>query len=444
MTEMLIPWGLNIPFSLFRHPLSALHFYFKEGDMSEKDVKKMKAILLSLLFLPLFVMISFLSFAEAEEAVGKFTYVEGQVDLLKGGGLPAVSVKVGDPVYVKDIVRTKSDSKAEITFVDNSVLRIGQRSRIDVSEYGVEEGRRHAVIRLPRGKVQAIVPEERVKRISISPEANRFEIHTPNAVAGVRGTDYFVFQERNVTGIFVLDGTVCVYNHKFMKDIVCVPLGYMTFIDPYQRPLTPRPATEGEMRRFEKETALFGTTASTGVEPRWVFANLVLTPPPLTEVTTTPPITENPEVLRLILVPSIEVGRTNLSGSLIVGSFGSFDYVSVFLNNVIFLAPSTGEKPAIWQTNSVTGQYNFSNGYLTPGNITNPNNVIIVTNGNGISADFQFTLWDIVQNIWNANINNGTGNLKGGSYNGPVTFSGDATGKIGPGTLIGSAKGKVK
>ena len=152
-------------------------------------------------------------------------------------------------------------------------------------------------------------------------------------------------------------------------------------------------------------------------------------------------ITENPEVLRLILIPSIEVGRTNLSGSLVVGSFGSFDYVSVFLNNVVFFAPSTGEKPAIWQTNSVTGQYNFSNGYITPNNITDPQNVIIVTNGSGISAEFQFTLWDIVKNLWNATINNGTGTLKGGSYTGPVNFDGDASGTIKPGTIIGKQKG---
>ena len=87
----------------------------------------------SMLLISYFFFLS--SFAMAAEAVGKFTHVEGKVDILREGAFPAITVKAQDQVYPRDIVRTKSASKAEIIFKDNTVLQIAQRSRIDISEY---------------------------------------------------------------------------------------------------------------------------------------------------------------------------------------------------------------------------------------------------------------------------------------------------------------------
>jgi hypothetical protein len=151
--------------------------------------------------------------------------------------------------------------------------------------------------------------------------------------------------------------------------------------------------------------------------------------------------------LQQMNIPAFEVGRTNLSGSLIAGSETSLDYVSVIMNNVAFFAPSTGEKPGIWATNNVTGQYDFSHGYLTSGNITNTDNVIAISNGDGIDADFQFTQWNTATNTWMAAIQNGTGTLTGGSYNGPVNFRGAGAGTLtgtNSGSLSGTAAGIVK
>lgn len=190
---------------------------------------------------------------EAAEAVGNFTYVEGKVDILRGSQLPAASAKVGESVFVKDVIRTKSDSKAEITFVDRNILRIGQRSRIDISEYVSVEGKGNTIIKLPRGKVEAIIPPgEAVKRIAVSPEGNRFEIHTPNAVAGVRGTDFFIWYEWNLTQILVTEGTVCGYNLASKEGVVCIPAGLYSSIFLNAPPTPPRPATLMDQKRYEQ------------------------------------------------------------------------------------------------------------------------------------------------------------------------------------------------
>ena len=382
----------------------------------------------------------------AAEAVGKFTFVEGRVDAMREGNLPAISVKVGDPVFIKDIIRTKSDSKAEIMFIDKNILRIGQRSRIDISEYYIDETKKASVIRLPRGKVQAIVPEETVKRISVSPEANRFEIHTPNAVAGVRGTDYFMFHERNISGLIVNEGMVCAYNQRLTRDVVCVAMGHMTFIDELNRPQLPRPVTNIETRRLEREVQQFGTVATTTPEAGRSFTETVAMTPPIVPDTnnTTPPITEViANATEIVTVPSVEVGRTNLSGSIFSGAGSTFNFMSVYMKDVVFLAPSTGQKPSIWGTNSVTGNYSFGPN-INSGNITNPSNAVAISDGKGLSADFQFNQWNTTENKWGASINNGAGPLSGGSYTGSTNFSGDASGTIGTNAISGTAKGTAK
>src|SRR5512142_2935366 len=93
------------------------------------------------------------------EVVGRFTQVEGRVDLLKGGQLPANSVKLEDPVALGDVVRTKALSKANITFVDNTVITVSPESRIAIEEYMFDpaKGKRSAVLQLFHGMALAVV-----------------------------------------------------------------------------------------------------------------------------------------------------------------------------------------------------------------------------------------------------------------------------------------------
>ncbi len=229
----------------------------------------------------------------ANGPVGKFTLVEGKVDILRGGAMPALSVKVGDPVFVKDIVRTKSQSRAEILFVDGNQIKIAQRTRIDISEYISDEKRSVGVISLPRGKVEAIVPPKVVNRIKLSPEASRFEIQTPVAVAAVRGTGYHVYQTGNTATIYVEEGVVYIFNPKFPDQVIEVHAGEIVTIYADQ-PATaskPRKATEEEKKIFDKLVLL--------EEPSSVFDFMIMTTPPGPGTSTQPPITEiYPSILR--------------------------------------------------------------------------------------------------------------------------------------------------
>jgi hypothetical protein len=119
------------------------------------------------------------------EPVGTLTQVEGRVDLLKGGKLPATLAKVGDGVEQGDVVRTKSLSKAQITFKDNSLLTISPESRIGIEEYMFDaaKGKRSALLQLFQGMVLTAVSK------IYQTEKPDFVVKTHTAIMGIRGTE---------------------------------------------------------------------------------------------------------------------------------------------------------------------------------------------------------------------------------------------------------------
>jgi len=142
------------------------------------------------------------------EVVGRFTQVEGRVDLLKGGNLPATPVAVNATVEPQDVVRTKSLSKAQITFIDNSLLTISPRSRIAIAEYMIEpaQGKRRAVLEIFQGMALAVV-----NKIFNVKEPD-FVVKTHTAIMGVRGTEFGVRLLPNSSTIMNFKGLLQVGN----------------------------------------------------------------------------------------------------------------------------------------------------------------------------------------------------------------------------------------
>ncbi|MGQ9570809.1 MAG: FecR family protein [Thermodesulfovibrionales bacterium] len=200
-------------------------------------------LLIFLIFLP--------SFAFAQHAIGKLTFVQGRVDVLIPPATRAVPVKFGDAVFVGDIVRAKSNSKAEITFSDANIVRVASNTRVEISEYIFEESKGKGVLKLSRGKVHAIIQQKIAKKIATFGEANRFEIHTPTAIAGVRGTNFVVSFMRNSTSVLVFEGFVNTFNPKFPDLAVTVTSGYITTIPLDQPPQPARPATDAEKNMYK-------------------------------------------------------------------------------------------------------------------------------------------------------------------------------------------------
>jgi hypothetical protein len=138
----------------------------------------------------------------AAAVVGRLTQVEGRVDRLKGGNLPAIPLKVGDSVETGDVVRSKSLSRAQITFMDNSVITLAPESRLAIDDYRFDpvQGKRRALLKLFQGLAHVLV--NKIFKV----EEPDFIIKTHTAVTGVRGTDFGIRLQPNSSTILNFEG----------------------------------------------------------------------------------------------------------------------------------------------------------------------------------------------------------------------------------------------
>jgi hypothetical protein len=151
--------------------------------------------------------VGMLTSAQAEVA-GRLTQVEGRVDILRGGKLPAVAVKLNDGVQIGDIIRTKSLSKAQVTFVDNSTMTISPESRVGIEAYMFDssKNKRNAVVQLFQGLAHVAV-----SKLFKAAEPD-FVVKTQTAIMGVRGTDFGVRIYPNSSDVLNFEGLLQVGN----------------------------------------------------------------------------------------------------------------------------------------------------------------------------------------------------------------------------------------
>lgn len=189
------------------------------------------------------IMVMALAIPAFAGAAGKFTATEGRVDILRPGMSRAVPVAAGAEVSEGDIVRTKSGAFAEIRFVDGTVLRLTESSRIEIKEYLMRgDKRENGTLRLLRGKVRATVSKGLGRVIPVIYSGpSTFRIETPTAVAGVKGTDFFVFYSMGATGVFVLEGAVDTAGTDAPGTVVRVRGGQYSVVE-RGRPATPAAA----------------------------------------------------------------------------------------------------------------------------------------------------------------------------------------------------------
>ena len=148
------------------------------------------------------IITALLPLAAAAAIVGRFTMVEGHVDLLKQGNLPAIPVKVQDGVETGDVIRTKAKSKAQITFVDDTALTLAPESRVAIADYIYDPNRnlRRATLRVFRGMVHTVV-----NRILQLQEPD-FIMQTATGTLGVRGTEWYALLKPNSTLVYLTRG----------------------------------------------------------------------------------------------------------------------------------------------------------------------------------------------------------------------------------------------
>ncbi|MDX9822564.1 MAG: FecR domain-containing protein, partial [Syntrophales bacterium] len=179
---------------------------------------------------------------------GKVTRVEGNVDITRAGATAAKALLSGEAVDVGDVVRTKSKSKAEITFADQNILRIAASSRVTIQKYLVEGGNTSGVMKLHRGMVQAISSVGFIRRLTASPDQNKLEVNTMNATCGIRGSNMIVSYHGGVTSVLFVTGHGYVYNPAKRDVTVPITAGNMSVVEKKDAPpAPPKPISNVEL-----------------------------------------------------------------------------------------------------------------------------------------------------------------------------------------------------
>ncbi|MBF0515660.1 MAG: hypothetical protein HQK97_00895, partial [Nitrospirae bacterium] len=150
--------------------------------------------------------------------------------------------------------------------------------------------------------------------------------------------------------------------------------------------------------------------------------------------------------LTYLNIPSVEIGRTNLSGSLISGA----DYVNLNMNNVVFFAPSSGTKPSIFAIGSITGTYSLGSNLTASTLLTQANQIYLSDfSKNGINIYFNFGMWSggkwtgtIGPSFISGAVSGGT--LTGSSWSGNIIMNGYAGGLFGNGLISGNGIGIIR
>lgn len=182
------------------------------------------------------------SIADAQQ-VGTVTDLKGSAQIQRTGA--TVAVAKGIPVQLHDRLVTSANSSATVTLTGGATLSLAENTSLvfDQSVTG-GAGARSTQLNLFEGGLRSIVPP--------LVRNETFEIHTPNAVAAVRGTDfdtaYFEGAARagfggcqRYTDIRVRDGVVAASNRSNPTGEVDVEAGYETTVPCLLPPLNAGP-----------------------------------------------------------------------------------------------------------------------------------------------------------------------------------------------------------
>jgi ferric-dicitrate binding protein FerR (iron transport regulator) len=179
--------------------------------------------------------------ATAEETAGTVAALEGAAEATHAGGSAAVRLKAGDAVLLGDRLRTAKASKLKLLFRDDSVLTLAANSELIVDQEVVGPASAtasHSVV----GTVRAVVTDR------YKTPGSSFEVETPTAVAGVRGTSFFVRYNRRqrLTTVIGLSGVVCVRprQKRPTRSPVCIHPQQYTEVKAGGAPTAPAPVDQ--------------------------------------------------------------------------------------------------------------------------------------------------------------------------------------------------------
>ena len=140
--------------------------------------------------------------------IGKVVSKQGSVVINRAATGNWERVSRRSEVCEGDTIRTGTRSRAAVSLVNQTVMRINQKSTAKMENFSLQEETR-SVLRLISGIIQFF-----------SRKPKNYQIETATATIGIRGTEFVVVADNNKTEVTVFEGVVQAEN-----DIALLALG---------------------------------------------------------------------------------------------------------------------------------------------------------------------------------------------------------------------------
>ena len=199
---------------------------------------------------------------QAQSEAGTVAAVQSPFDVQHAAGWQGASI--GLPVFVGDRLRTGANGRGKVVFQDDSVLDLAPNTELAVEKQLFDPPTQHfqSLLRLAKGKIRAWVSD-----YYHEPHA-RYEVETPTAVIGVRGTEFIVLYDvaTELTEVVGVDGQVDV-SGKLAVIGAAVQVGprQRTQVQKGRFPSTPEDLDEQTFQRYVQDLDLIGTGRRDGL-----------------------------------------------------------------------------------------------------------------------------------------------------------------------------------
>jgi ferric-dicitrate binding protein FerR (iron transport regulator) len=129
---------------------------------------------------------------------GEFTSLKGPATVTQSG--QTVKLYPGASVIVGDRLHTGKGTRLKLRMIDGAEIMLGENTEFIVREYELHETVGRAALELTKGFFRAVTG--RIAKLRDS----TFQVKTPLAIVGVRGTDFWGEQHPNRLRIALLSG----------------------------------------------------------------------------------------------------------------------------------------------------------------------------------------------------------------------------------------------
>lgn len=186
---------------------------------------------------------------------GLFMIVEGKV--LIQNTTEIKEAKVNSKILIGETVITDLNSRAKIVMSDRNVINIAANTKLKIEKYTNTKEDKNVVLTLTQGSVR-----NDVEQVYNEAESN-FEVHTPVAVIGVRGTQFITTynQSEKTAEVTTLKGQVkfrrrLKENSKQFAESVIIEKGHRSIIRNGFAPNKPQRLKDSDFKKLDLESTI--------------------------------------------------------------------------------------------------------------------------------------------------------------------------------------------